>query len=376
MSRYLRVAHVVLSLDPGGLERLVLLLVREGHQLGQQVAVITLERPGALAAQVEAAGAALVSLAKPPGVRLGAIGQLRTVLATLRPDVVHTHQIGALFYTGPAAHLAGVPVVVHTEHGKHFPCRLRTRWLCRLAGRYAARFFCVSEEIAADVKAYRVAPAGRVHVLPNGIDPAPLRAHQDLTALRQTLGIPAASPVVGTVGRLSEVKQHDLLLRGFARLRNFLEDAHLLVVGDGPLLGSLRELAAMLRLERAVHFVGYQAEPGPYLHIMDVFALTSRSEGMPLAVLEAWAAGVPVVATSVGGLPQMIEEGQTGLLVPSGDEEELANRLGEVLTDYDLACRLSAEGLQQVEARYHVAGVAGDYQRHYLELLAAKRVLV
>src|SRR5262249_19617615 len=135
----LRIAHVVLSMDFGGLESIVLDLGREGRRLGQDVAVGCLERPGGLAQQVEAQGGRLASFHKPPGVCLDLFGRLRSLFRELRLDVVHTHQIGALFYAGPAARRAGVPVVVHTEHGKHYDQPSRTRWLARLAGRSASR---------------------------------------------------------------------------------------------------------------------------------------------------------------------------------------------------------------------------------------------
>src|SRR5690242_16352893 len=134
----LRIAHVVLSMDFGGLESIVLDLVREGRRLGQDVAVVCLERPGVLAQQVEAQGGRLASLHKPPGVCLELFGRLRSLFRELRPDVVHTHQIGALFYAGPAARRAGVPVVVHTEHGKHYDRPSRARWLARMAGLHAS----------------------------------------------------------------------------------------------------------------------------------------------------------------------------------------------------------------------------------------------
>src|SRR4051794_16905882 len=135
MDERLSVTHVVHCLDVGGLERVVVNLARQGLRLGQRVSVVCLERPGGLAAEVEGLGAALRCTDKRPGLRLGTVGRLRKVLRDLRPDVVHTHQIGALFYAGTAARLAGAGTVVHTEHGNHYAHydgRLRTRWLGRL----------------------------------------------------------------------------------------------------------------------------------------------------------------------------------------------------------------------------------------------------
>jgi glycosyltransferase involved in cell wall biosynthesis len=371
MSKRLSVIHVVLSLDCGGLEHVVLHLLREGQALGQRVSVLCLERAGTLAPQAEALGAEVHCADKKPGLRLGTTRRVRSLLAGITPDVVHTHQVGALFYSGPAARAAGVPLVVHTEHGKHYAARRRTRWLGWLAGRHVARFFCVSEDIAREVVTCRVAPESRVRVVPNGIDTARFRQANGL-AVRQSLGIPEAAPVVGTVGRVTEIKRQDLLVRAFARVRAQTPGAHLLVVGDGPCLADLKALAAGLSLAGAVHFTGYQPEPQRFLSTLDVFALTSRSEGMPLVVLEAWAAGVPVVASAVGGLPQLVSHGENGLLVPYADEEALVVALTGLLGDATARRRLASEALAEVTARYDVRHMTSQYEDHYRELLGTR----
>jgi glycosyltransferase involved in cell wall biosynthesis len=369
MTNPIAVSHAVLSLDFGGLEQVVLDLVREGQALGQRVSVICLERPGTLAPRVEALGAPVICTHKGPGIRLTAIGRTRSALRELRPDIIHTHQVGALFYAGPATRGTGVPLVVHTEHGKHYAARRRTRLLGWLAGRHAARFFCVSRDIAAEVLEHRVVPHRKVCVVPNGIDTARFAGAADDGSVRRSLGIPPGAPVVGTIGRLNEVKRQDLLIRGFAQIKNRVSDAHLLLVGDGPLRGDLRALAESLGLAGRVHFAGYQAQPERYLRAMDVFALTSRSEGMPLALLEAWAAGLPVVASRVGGLPELIDDGRNGLLFDPGDEAALAAILRGLLTDTALARHLGEAGRHLVEPTYSLRRMAETYHGHYLEVL-------
>jgi glycosyltransferase involved in cell wall biosynthesis len=281
---------------------------------------------------------------------------------------VHTHQIGALFYAGPAARRVGVPAVVHTEHGKHYD-RRRNRWLGRLAGRHASRFFCVSEDIAGAVEVCRIVPRRKLHVVCNGIDTDRFRDHGEGATVRAALGIPPGAPVIGTVGRLVEIKRQDLLIAAFRRVRDRVADAHLLLVCDGPWMGRLREQVAGLGLADRVHFAGYQGQPAPYLQAMDLFALTSRSEGMPLSVLEAWAAGMPVVATRVGGLPELIEDGRTGLLVEFGDEAALVDALAGLIADRPAARRLGEAGRDRVESRFSLHRMADEYHRHYRELL-------
>jgi glycosyltransferase involved in cell wall biosynthesis len=194
----LRVTHVVLALDTGGLERIVVDLVRVGRARGLDPSVICLERPGTLAAQVAALGTPLVCADKPPGLRLGTVGKVRQLLRQLKPDVVHTHQIGALFYAGPAARREKVPAVLHTEHINNVAKsptlnkKIRTRLLWGLAGSFADRFCCVSEDIAEAVTAYGTVAHRKVSVVLNGIDTAAFDSGGDCESLRRGLGIPPA----------------------------------------------------------------------------------------------------------------------------------------------------------------------------------------
>jgi sugar transferase (PEP-CTERM/EpsH1 system associated) len=378
-ARNIHVVHIVLSLDCGGLERIVLDLARKGPGLGQRVSVICLERHGDLAAEVEAAGAAVICLHKPPGRRPETVGKVREALRQLRPDVVHTHQIGALLYSGPAAKELHVPLVVHTEHGNQIARsramdkKMRTRLLWWVAGRHAARFFCVSEDIADEVKVYGSVASRKVRVVANGIDTDRFRFREGSEDIRESLGIPDGVPVIGTIGRLNEVKCQDLLIRSFARVRERYGDARLLIVGDGPRRAGLEALATSLGLGGAVSFAGYQSRPDRFLHAMDIFALTSRAEGMPLAILEAWAAGLPVVSTRVGGIPRVVEHGLTGLLIDPGDEDALTETLCGLLGNPSSARKLAEAGRKRVQLDFDTSRMAGDYHRHYLELLDSRR---
>lgn len=371
MSGTLSVAHVVLSLDVGGLERNVVNQVREAPRLGQRVAIICVERPGTLAPRAEALGATVVSLDKRPGLKLATIGRLKAVLRDFDPDVIHSHQIGPLFYAGLAVRCSRGRLLVHTEHGhENYAGRFRTRWLGRVGVRYTTRFYCLTQAMADEVIAQRIAPRQKVALIHNGIDISCFQAVRDTAAVRRDLNVPAEAQLIGTVGRLTEVKRHDLLLRAFAALPAPGSAAHLLLVGDGPLRADLQALADRLGIGPRVHFAGYQADTAPFLQAMDVFALTSRSEGMPQALLEAGVAGVPVVAAAVGGVPELIEDGRTGVLFPAGDERALVSALARLLADRDYGRRLGMAARERVEARYSIGRMADEYHRDFLELLA------
>ena len=372
----LRVAHVVLSLNVGGLERNVINQVREGQAIGQSVSVICLEGPGVLAEQVETLGGRLISLEKPPGIRLSLFRRLRAILRDLDPDIVHTHQIGTLFYAGPAvASLWSVRTrVVHTEHGREpYTNSARRRWLGRLASLHADRFFCLSHDMAAEVIKHKIVPRWKVRVIDNGIDVDRCRERGDPVALRRSLGIPPDSPVIGSIGRLVDVKRHDVLIHSFAELRHSVPGAHLVIVGDGHLKNELLNLVGELDLESSVHLAGYQAEAWKYLSVMDCFALTSRSEGMPQAVLEAAVAGLPIVATRVGGLPELIEDGRTGILIEPNDPAALTRALLTILRDAETAQAMGHAVQRQVESRFHVRRMAQVYHQHFVEVLGRVR---
>lgn len=367
------VVHVVLSLECGGLEHVVVDLARTGRDSGQQVSVICLERRGTLAEQLDEAGIPVYCLDKPAGLRISLMRRLlRPLLAKLQPDVLHSHQIGALLYAGSAARAIGVPVVVHTEHGNLFGDRARTRWLGRLAARYADRFFCVSREIAEDAIRFRITSRRKVLVMSNGIDTAKFSHGGDRSTVRQELQIPEEAPVIGTVGRLAEIKRQDLLIRAFGRLLHSVPSARLLLVGDGPLRASLEELTSELNLKNSVHFTGYRDDRERLLRAMDIFAITSRSEGMPLSVLEAWAAGVPVVAAHVGGLPELIDEGRTGILVPSDDPDVWSSTFCELVHAPENARRLSEQARRQCEQHHSLRSMLESYGAQYAEALRSR----
>ena len=371
----LHVVHIVLALDVGGLERNVVNQVREGQKLGQRVSLVCLDRPGILAPQVQALGARLVSLGREPGLRPGMVLRVRRALHDLRPHVVHTHQLATLLYGGAAAKLLGVPVVLHTEHTREdYHIRMRTRLLGRIAAQFCDRFYCLTRNMADHVLAAQVVPKCKLRIIQNGIDLGKfMESNCDRNDVRRSLRIPLDAPLIGTVGRVTEVKQQHVLIRAFAQVRHRVHNAHLVIVGDGPLMDKLRWLAASLGVGNCVHFAGAQPHSGPYLQAMDVFALTSQSEGMPQAVLEASVTGLPVVASHVGGLPEVIQHEISGILFEPGNVPSLAAILCGLIADPQRRQQLGAAARARVSSRFSVARMAREYHRDTLEMLRARR---
>lgn len=371
MTPPLHVVHGVLTLNVGGLERIVLSLIREGRRCGHRISVVCVEAPGQLAEEAKDAGADVVALGKPPGRLSEYVERAKEVLGPLAPDVIHTHQIGAAWYLGQAAKSIGRPVL-HTEHGNEFARTrgllktLKVRLFLHQAAKFVDRFCCVSDEIAAAVSRWQTVPRAKIVVVPNGI---PVEAGESLrpaSAIRSALGIPEGVTIVGTVGRLTEVKRQDILVRAVAALPG----VHALIVGDGDQRKMLEGLVRELGIVDRVHFAGYQSRPEEYLQLMDVFTLTSRSEGFPVSLLEAWRAGVPAVCTAVGGIPRVVTQEVDGLLIPSGDEQALTAALSRLIADRLLRERIALAGQKTIRERYSLERMATEYEQRYVDLLS------
>ena len=271
-----RILHVVLSLEYGGMEQVVVDLVRLSAEAGQHAEVLCLERPGELAEQVMSQGTTVHCLNKRRGLRLGLRRKIAQLLEHIRPDIVHTHQIGTLFYAGPPAVCQGVGGILHTEHGKEYNTRRRTRWLA-LRREICRAFLLLSEDTAQHVIQHKIVAKDKIKVVYNGINiDRFLEAARFRDDLRIELGIPQNSIVIGTVGRLSEIKRQDVLIQAFALLKLDHLDPRLIIVGDGPQRRALSELVGNLGISSRVHFMGFRPAvkdilpPWIYLHLQAI----------------------------------------------------------------------------------------------------------
>jgi glycosyltransferase involved in cell wall biosynthesis len=298
----------------------------------------------------------------------------------VRPHVVHTHTAKAGTLGRLAAWVAGVPVVVHTYHGHVFhgyfsPARTRLfvaieRWLARRTDRLVA----VSETVRRELLALGIGSAERMCVIPYGLDLEPFLAADGLRGqLRSELGLPAGAPLVGIVARLVPVKAHEVFLEAAARLVRAVPASRFLVVGDGERRPALEALAARLGLAEAVRFLGWRRDLARLYADLDLVVLTSRNEGAPFSLIEAMAAARPVVSTRVGGVPDLVEDGLTGCLVPSGDADALAAAMGALLGDPGRRQALGAAGRKRVAGVFTAERMLGDVDRLYTELLFEKR---
>jgi len=258
--------------------------------------------------------------------------RLHRLMRRMRPDVVHTHTAKAGFVGRLAAHVAGVPVVVHTYHGhvlRGYFGPLKGRiflGLERWAARWSQCVLTLTEALRCELaETLRVTTADRIRVMPLGLDLAPFTATvRQAGRFRASIGVATGVPLIGIVGRLAPVKDHDLFVRAAAEVVRREAAARFVVVGDGALRGSVERQVAALGLGTAFIFTGWRRDMPAVYSDLDVTVISSRNEGTPVTAIEALASGCPVVATAVGGVPELLEHGRLGRLVASREAADLA----------------------------------------------------
>jgi glycosyltransferase involved in cell wall biosynthesis len=330
----LSIVHVLSSYGVGGQERVALDLAIGQKARGHDVGVISLTAPpdGAMADEFAAAGVAVDRVAKRDGIDPTLLPRLTSALRKRSADVVHTHNPLPLIYGAPAARLVNA-AAIHTKHGVN-PAGRGNRWLRRTAAHFVHAFVAVSDTTAEQARAQHDTAPERLHTIPNGIrldryaPSAEARA-----AARDELGLGDAW-VVGTVGRLDEVKNQAMLVRAMAPMLS--SRVRLVIIGEGDARPEIEAAIAELADPRWVVMTGRRMDVPSLIHAFDVFALSSKTEGLPLAVPEAMAAGLPIVTTAVGGLPSVIDDQVTGLIVPV-DEDSLSAALAALEADRERA---------------------------------------
>ena len=310
-----------------------------------------------------------------------ALCKLVGVIRRIRPHVVHTHTAKAGFLGRLAARITRVPIVVHTYHGHvlsgYFSQR-KTKLLTMMErglARFSDRLVAVSDQVRDDLVSFGVAPSGHFSVVPLGLDLAPMfSAGSQRGALRTELGVASDVPLIGIVGRLFPIKNHALFLETAACLTRKHPDARFVVVGDGVLRPELEERAGRPDLKGHVFFTGWRFDLPAVYADLDVLVVSSRNEGTPVSAIEAMAAGCPVVATRVGGLPDLIDDGRTGILVAPDDATALSEAIFGVLTDQKRTSSLCEAARAGVERRFMFSRLVSDMQELYEELLNSKGV--
>jgi len=360
-----RVLYLSHAFAVGGAEEMVLNLVRHLPPAYAPV-VACIHEAGPIGLEIERTGVPFRVLGLTPGLRRPFdILRLRNFLYECQPDIVHTFLLTGSLYGRFAAMMARVPVVIGTEVNVYERKRplhaLAERWLMRdtdavVASAESVRDFYV-QQVTAD--------PSKVEVIYNAVDWAQLQTSISREEMRASVDVPAEVPVLAIIARLTEQKGHRILLD--ALVRPDLAQAHLIVVGDGPLRDTLQKQCSDLGLSSRIRFLGARRDLGNILAAADVFVMPSFWEGLPLAMVLAMGAGLPVVATRVAGIPEVVKDGVSGLLVPPGDSAELGAALSRVVNDETTRGRLGQAARAAVRPRFgidrYVQSVTALYDR-------------
>ena len=372
----MRVCHVAMGDLWAGAEVQLLSLMRYLARLPEFECSVILFNEGRLAEELRKLPVSLTVISEQTFSPMGIAYRLAKALRKIRPDVVHTHKYKDSFIGTLVARSLGIPYVVRIVHGLPEPFmglrnakmvaytaadRLMTGW-------FVDRVVAVSSDI--EKVLIGMYGSNRVSCIHNGIDLEAVRVTTSREAFRRKWQIPEDAVVIGTVGRLVPVKGHAILLEATRILQASIGNVALVLVGDGPLRKDLEANAKRLGLEKSVIFAGQQDQSYDFMNMMDVFVLPSLHEGIPMVVLEALALQRPVVATRVGGIPEVIEHGQTGFLAEPSDASSLARLLQRLVEDLPMAVSIGKAGRTRVEEKFTARTMAGKTAELYEQVLS------
>ena len=374
------VAHVLHRFDTGGLENGVVNLVNHMPETAFRHVVIALTEVTDFRHRLQRDDVDCIALHKPPGQGAKIYPRFWRLMRRLRPAIVHTRNLAALEMQ-PAAWASRVPVRIHGEHGRDVDdlegASRHHQRIRRLYSPFVQRYVALSQDLAGYLTdRVGIAPR-RITQIYNGVDA--VRFHPRAPQDAPPAGWPFAAGtfVVGTVGRMQTVKHQTLLARAFARALDMAPDLHgrlgLALVGEGPLRAECRQLLDAAGLAQQAWLPGERRDVPELMRHLDAFVLPSLAEGISNTILEAMASGLPVVATAVGGNPELVTGGVTGGIVPSDDVDALAARLVTLARDRDGARRMGDAGRGEVERRFSLPAMVGAYQRLYESMLPPAR---
>ncbi len=367
----IRVLHVIKGLGRGGAERLLEHAQRQvDRERFRLHFAYFLEHKGALAETLRDLGGdvSLLRASGPGGMALAA-GRLTRLVRERRIDLIHAHLPLSATVARLAGHRARVPVV-YTEHNLHERHHPMSRWANRATWKMQRQVIAVSSAVAQSIDRH-LGDRVPVRVVPNGVPVGELGADPAAAqSFRARLDIASDAPVVGQIAVFRPEKRLGLWLETAALVRQSLPECRFVLVGDGPERERLERRAHELGLDGAVHFTGLLDDVRPALWAFDVMLVSSKFEGLPLVVLEAMAASVPVVATAVGGIPEAIENGNSGILIEQPDAEALSRATIELLGTPALSDRLGRAALARVTERYSSEAMQRRLEALYLEVLA------
>ena len=367
--RKLRVMHLIHQLGAGGAENGIVNIANHIDCNAFESAICAFVGGGALTKRLDLKRTALFEMEKRSGNDIRLPFNLYRLFRRWKPDIVHTHAWGTLLEGIVAARFAKVPAVIHGEHGT-LQDKAQNIVIQRFLWRSVDRVLSVSAAHARQMSKTIGFPVDRIDVLANGVN-TDLFGKQTPN-IKDELGLADDSFVIGTVGRLVPVKNQRLLIRTFANLTTRHNQLHLVITGDGPLKRELESMANALNCREHVHFLGRRSDVPRIMAGLDVFVLCSHSEGMSNTILEAMSSGLPVIATDVGGNPELVVHGRTGMLVPSDNDDALGAAIESLIVDADLKVSMGRYGRERAAREFSLQAMVRRYEKLYQRCLFSK----
>jgi sugar transferase (PEP-CTERM/EpsH1 system associated) len=366
------IVHVIYRFDVGGMEMLLADCIRRMPSQRYRHAIICISGYSNFVEKIEGTGTPIYSLDKPAGLGLSAHLRLWKLLRTLRPTILHTYCISAVEYTATGM-LAGVLVRLHSEHGRNLNeadgRNLKYNVLRYVMALLMHSCIAVSSDLQRWLAEIVRVPRSKISCISNGVDTDKFSPSSiQLSSGPAYASLPSRF-VIGTVGRVSEVKNQAALVDAFVllleRFRGNRLELLLTIIGDGPLLTPLKEKISAMGIAHLVWTPGARDDIAEIMKTFSVFVLPSLSEAMPVAALEAMATGLPVVASRVGGLPDIVKENMTGILVSSPSPEYLAEAITEYVQDPDMGKWHGTAGRKFVEQHHGIDRMVNEYLALY-----------
>lgn len=358
-----RIMYVVWSMGVGGAEKLAYDMVRSLPPEKFRAVVCSVEHGGLLGERLRNEGYAVYHRKSAPGLDWEMITWLRDIIHTEQVEVIHAHQYNPLFYSVLAAIGNARLKLVYTEHGRTYPDRRYwKRFLVNpLMSLRIDHIVSISESTKNAMVNYDNFPEKRIRVIPNGVNIQNMPIRCDMGAKRQELGIPERWQVIGTAARLEEVKNLSMMLRAFRSILERQPETCLVIAGTGSTEKQLRSLASELGIVEHVKFLGLRTDLPEIFPLMNVFLLSSYTEGISITLLESMTCGIPAVVTNVGGNPEVVIDGVTGFLVPSGDHDIMADKVLYLLGNHELAMAMGSKAKERVKSYFSFDRMMASY---------------
>lgn len=359
----IKILYLITALDIGGAEKILLSTLKKMDQSIFEPVVVSLYRNGSLIEDFREAGAKVHCIGYTCKFNPFIIKKIARLIHIEKPTIVHTHLPHATIWGRIAAYFSNVKILFTTEHNISVWKRKNLFFflLYKITYRLNTEIIAVSQSIKKFMINEFALPEQKIEVIYNGVD---LEKMKSEAACPEDL-IYLSHPIIGTVGRLHKTKGHKYLVEGFRKVVQKFPKAHLLIVGDGDQKENLEKQISEMGLNNSVHLLGLRNDVAAILQLIDVFVFPSLEEGLGIALIEACAVGKPCVATNVGGIPEIIEDGKSGFLIPHSNHILMADMITRLLQDRKLSRTISMYGKKIVRERFDILETAKKVQKLY-----------